>query len=165
MKIEKLFKNIRITSTSYYFVFKYGSKPKLYIYLLSLSSIPFMIIGGKRAKRLYETISKSLKEFLDIEEISVNDVRYLSTTPDIGEIVLVWILSQLTIKNPDKELLIMALRFGVPGSVKALKNDLYKMVQSVSLIKNEAKGPLISTKIAEKFASSFRKILNELIAI
>jgi len=163
MEITAFFKDINSESTDYYFVFKPGTKHRLYVFLLSLNSIPFMIIGGKRAFKLYNTALEGLNELLGVKEVEIDDIRFFDTSPDVGEIVLIWLISQLTVKNPDKELLLAILRFGVPVSIKALRDDLYRKSQSLFILSKKKPKALISIKLAIKLSSSFRKILNELV--
>ena len=164
-KFEKIAQNASLGEKHYYFILIETEKPLLLAFPLTLKSFPLIKLGGHRAIRLYNTALDVLKSNLNVDEIKFENtrIRMFHVSPDVGETVLVWIISQATAKIPDKGLLSALLRFGVPSSIRKIRDELYEKSKLYVSSQKDKLTPLISSRLINKVSKSLRQILDVLL--
>lgn len=165
MKLRKELEKVAPSITHrnrYYFVLHDDTKPKLLVFALTIRNNPLIVLGGRRAKILYQVALQTLRRFMDVNEIIENSLCLFHVSPDIGETLIIWIISQASNPKVDEELLYALLRLGVPESVVKLREELYKKSR-YRTAKNTEIYPLIQTRLIIKASKSIRKLLDVLI--
>ncbi len=160
--IRSLANNLKNIKDRYYLVYHDAKKPRLLIFMLSLETNPVISVEGTKGLRMYMIIRKSLKEVIgEIEEIPLDNTKCLILTPDIGEIVLAWVISQYTLRYLDEETLRGILKLGIPKTLVELRKELYKR----SLKSNLRNGlnPVIRRSVIRKISREYRRLIDILI--
>ena len=164
--IEKISEQFVYDKEHYFFVLYNSNKPRLLVFPLTLRGNPLLSIGGRRAINLYNIARKVIKEYLDVDDIDIprNKIKFFHVSPDIGETIIIWLISQLTASNPSEELLSAMLKFGVPTAMRDLREELYRKSRNQLVEKKYSRiQPLIDSRLAISISKSMRKILNALI--